>query len=422
MPALPDTAEPEAQLPGAQLPGATMPSAEMGNYPQDPMTLAAVSMGYELTTTERFFRGKIVSYDPQKEIGYLKCPEAEAELGSDCFVRKDELGHFTIGDDVFFEAVGRGGGAKPQATNLQDAGGPNSDAAVRKAAQDALESERLASDPAAAEAARIFAEAEAKRQAEDAEAMRPIAPVDDGDMAEATEAPQQPMADTGPMPEEGAATEEAPQDWNAAESKSVATETVGPAHEEAPQNTDADAGATGHETLEDFQATIKRKREEEQAQDLPAWMMTPHAIAAAKARAEGRAINTHTYEAPGVVACRRTPLMTKFPRRETEDHTTFASSQGRGLVGGIGTPLINGMVMPTGMWGRGMGAVGAAWSNAVTAAARGGGQMPLAAAAGRGLATGLAAGRGPTQQIGFTAAGFSNPAVHGLPSAHFPGQ
>eukprot|EP00756_Hemistasia_phaeocysticola_P004826 Hpha_TRINITY_DN13030_c0_g2::TRINITY_DN13030_c0_g2_i1::g.68922::m.68922 len=415
MPAIPGTAEAEGiQLPSATLPGATLPTADEDNYPQDPMTLAAVGMGYELKTTGRFFRGKVVSYDPQKEIGYLKCPEAEADLGSDPFVRKDELGHFTIGDDVFFEAAQRGGGAKPQATNLQDAGGPNSDAAMRKYAQDALESERLASDPAAAEAARKFAEAEAVRVAAEAEAMRPIAPVTDE--GEAGEAPE-----PGPMPEEGAATEEAPQDWLLAESRSVPMELAGPAHEDADKTDAADAAQQAPDTLEDFQATIKRKREEEQATDLPAWMMTPHAIAAAKARAEGRAINTRTYEAPGVVACRRTPLMTKFPKRETEDHTTFASSQGRGMVGGIGTPMINGMVMPTGMWGRGMGAVGAAWSNAVTAAARGGGQLPLHAAAGRGLASGLVSGRGPPA-VGFTSAGFQNPGVMQYPPAQFQTQ
>eukprot|EP00930_Biecheleria_cincta_P053555 TRINITY_DN3910_c0_g2_i1.p1 TRINITY_DN3910_c0_g2~~TRINITY_DN3910_c0_g2_i1.p1 ORF type:complete len:999 (-),score=199.68 TRINITY_DN3910_c0_g2_i1:81-3077(-) len=67
----------------------------------------------------RYF-GSILQFDPEKNFGFIRCPEVFAEFGKDAFLSHQEIRHFAVGDAIYFDVV-IGNSGHPQARNLKSA-------------------------------------------------------------------------------------------------------------------------------------------------------------------------------------------------------------------------------------------------------------------------------------------------------------
>jgi len=68
--------------------------------------------------TDRRFEGKVLSFSPEKNFGYITCSEMRVRFNKDVWVHKAQLGHFEIGQLVSFMVIINKQG-HPQAVSLR---------------------------------------------------------------------------------------------------------------------------------------------------------------------------------------------------------------------------------------------------------------------------------------------------------------
>jgi cold shock CspA family protein len=73
--------------------------------------------GRKPTPTGKAYTGTVKNFHPDKNFGFIDCPEVKAEYGNDVFTRGEYLQDKNVGDVVYFE-LGLSDKGQPQALNV----------------------------------------------------------------------------------------------------------------------------------------------------------------------------------------------------------------------------------------------------------------------------------------------------------------